>query len=253
LQAKSLNSSHVRLQGVRLAVQLYTLRHRLTEDLEGTLGALAEAGAREVELAGLYERDASELRRILDAAGLSACSAHVPLERFERELEAVLEEARALGVETLIVPSVPAPASAEAADELVARLLAARATVTDFGFAYHNHHFEFGEVDLWSRLVAAGLDLEPDVGWLRVAGRDPVAVLGELAGRIPLVHAKDVRRANGGWEDVVAGDGELDWAAIARAAEAGGARHLVVELDNPSDDPVDDAARSLATLREVAS
>ena len=93
------------------------------------------------------------------------------------------------------------------------------------------------------------MDREPDVGWLRVAGHDPVAVLAGLHGRCPLVHAKDVRHTDAGWEDVVAGEGELDWSAIAAAAEAAGASRQVVELDNPSADPVDDIARSLATLR----
>jgi sugar phosphate isomerase/epimerase len=244
------------MTGLGLAVQLYTLRDRFAEDLEGTLGALAEAGAVEVELAGLYGRDAAGMRAALDAAGLAACSAHVALERFEQELDIVLEEAGTVGAPTLVVPWVPAPEGAAAADELVARIAAAGAAVegAGLGFAYHNHDFEFspldGGDDLWSRLVAAGLDLEPDVGWLRVSGRDPVTVLKELAGRCPLVHAKDVRRtADGQWEDVVAGDGELDWPAIAAAAAAAGARRLVVELDNPSADPVDDVARSLATLR----
>jgi sugar phosphate isomerase/epimerase len=168
----------------------------------------------------------------------------------------VLEEAAALGTGTLVLPSVPAPVSAAEADALVARIAAAGAAVNaaGLGFAYHNHDFEFspldGGDDLWTRLIAAGLDLEPDVGWLRVSGRDPVAVLGELAGRCPLVHAKDVRRTpDGAWEDVVAGEGELDWPAIAGAAAAAGATRLVVELDNPSADPVDDVARSLTTLR----
>ena len=85
---------------------------------------------------------------------------------------------------------------------------------------------------------------------MRVSGRDPVTVLGELAGRCPLVHAKDVRRTpDGAWEDVAAGEGELDWPAIAAAAAAAGAQRLVVELDNPSADPIADVARSLATLR----
>ena len=63
--------------------------------------------------------------------------------------------------------------------------------------------------------MAAGLDHEPDVGWLRVAGHDPVAELGDLPAACPLVHAKDVRRDGDGWLDVVAGDGELDFEAIA--------------------------------------
>jgi sugar phosphate isomerase/epimerase len=84
------------------------------------------------------------------------------------------------------------------------------------------------------------------------AGRDPVTLLGELAGRCPLVHAKDMRRkADGTWEDVIAGDGEGDWPAIAEAATAAGATHLIVELDNPSEHPVDDVALSLATLRDA--
>ncbi len=130
------------------------------------------------------------------------------------------------------------------------------ATGAGLGFAYHNHDFEFRVLDdgsnLWGRIAAARLPQEPDVGWLLVAGLDPVTVLGELAGRCPLVHAKDVRRkADGTWEDVIAGDGEADWPAIATAAEAAGATHIVVELDNPSQHPVDDVALCLATLRDA--
>jgi sugar phosphate isomerase/epimerase len=239
------------MSGLGLAVQLYTLRERLAEDLEGTLEALAQAGAREVELAGLYERDASEMRRILDVAGLSACSMHQRLERFEDEFDQVLEEANTLGVETLILPWVPAPENASAADELVARIVAAgeKTRAAGWPFGYHNHAFEFGEVDLWSRLVATELDLELDVGWLRIAGLDPVTTLQQLTGRVLLVHAKDVTQTGDGWIDVVAGDGELDFKAIARAAEAAGASRLIVELDTPSDDPVEDSRRSLETLQ----
>ncbi len=240
---------------MRLAVQLYTLREKLSEDLEGTLAALAATGVREVELAGLHERGSVGMRAALDASGLDAVSAHVPLERFESELGLVLEEARVLTVETLVVPSVPEPSDADAADELVARLVTAAGKVLDagFGFAYHNHAFEFGgEHGLWERIVASGVDLEPDVGWLQVAGRDPAQALAALHGRCPLVHAKDVRRkADGTWEDVIVGDGELDWPAIAAAAIEAGATRIVVELDNPSSNPVDDVALSLAALRDA--
>ncbi len=243
---------------MQLAVQLYTLRHRLEDDLEAALAALAEVGAREVELAGLYGRSPAEMRAALDAAGLVACAAHVALDEFEAAPERVLEEAETLGTGTLVVPSVPPPETAAEADATIARIVAASevATGAGLGFAYHNHDFEFRVLDdgsdLWGRIAAAGLPQEPDVGWLLVAGRDPVTVLGELAGRCPLVHAKDVRRkADGTWEDVIAGDGEADWPAIATAAEAAGATRIVVELDNPSKHPVDDIALSLATLRDA--
>jgi sugar phosphate isomerase/epimerase len=243
---------------MQLAVQLYTLRHPLEEELDPTLAALAEAGAREVELAGLYGRSPAEMRAALDAAGLAACAAHIPIERFEDEPGRVLEEAEALGVATLVVPWVQPPETAAAADATVARILAASevATAGGLGFAYHNHDFEFRALDdgsdLWGRIAAARLPQEPDIGWLLVAGLDPVTVLGELAGRCPLVHAKDVRRTpDGTWEDVIAGDGEADWPAIAAAAGAAGATRIVVELDNPSEHPVDDVVLSLATLRDA--
>ncbi len=243
---------------MRLAVQLYTLRDALQEDLEATLAALADAGGKDVELAGFYGRTPAEMRAALDAAGLTAISGHVPLDAFESGAEGVVAAARTVGTGTVVVPSVPAPATAAEADALVERIRAAHRVATDagLGFAYHNHDFEFRPLDdggdFWSRLAAAELPHEPDVGWLMVAGRDPIAVLGELEGRCPLVHAKDVRRTvDGTWEDVIAGDGDADWPAIARAAQRAGATHLVVELDNPSEHPIDDVALSLAALRDA--
>ena len=240
---------------MQLAAQLYTLRHALDEDLDGTLAALAEAGVREVELAGLHGRSPAAVRAALDAAGLVACSAHVPLDGFDGRRRRGGRGARR--ARRVVVPWVEPPETAEEADAAVARIVAASEVAADagLGFAYHNHDFEFrldDGSDLWSRIVAAELPHELDVGWLMAAGRDPVAVLGELAGRCPLVHAKDMRRrADGSWEDVIAGDGEVDWPAIVAAAKAAGATHLIVELDNPSEHPVDDVALSLATLRDA--
>ena len=240
------------------AVQRYTLRHALEAELEATLATLAEAGAGEVELAGFYGRTPAEMRAALDAAGLVACAGHVPIDGFEEAPERMLAAAETLGIDTVGLPWIEPPETAAAADATVARIVAASEVAKGggLGFAYHNHDFEFRVLDdgsdLWSRITAAGVSHEPDVGWLLVAGRDPVAVLGELAGRCPLVHAKDVRqKADGTWEDVIAGDGEIDWPAIAAAATAAGAKRIVVELDNPSEHPVDDVALSLATLRNA--
>jgi sugar phosphate isomerase/epimerase len=243
---------------VQLAVQLYTLRHQLERDLEGTLAQLGEAGAHEVELAGFYDRTPADFRAALDAAGLEAIAGHVPWEGLERAPDKVLEVAEVVGTQTIVLPWVPAPATAAEADDLVERIVTVSEAITagGRGFAYHNHDFEFRTLDdgtdLWSRLMAAGLPHEPDIGWLVVAGRDPLDVLGELKGRCPLVHAKDVRRrADGTYEDVIAGDGDIAWGPVVEAASEAGATRIVVELDNPSEQPVDDVALSLATLRDA--
>jgi sugar phosphate isomerase/epimerase len=241
------------LQG--LAVQLYTLRARLDADLDTTLSALAGAGARHVELAGLYGRDGAQMRAALDSAGLTAVAAHVGIDRFEAEPDVVLAEAEALGYGTIVVPAVPHPETAAQAAEQIERLRGAAAIAERGGlaFAYHNHDFEFRELDdgadFWSRLLPEGFGHELDAGWLYAAGQDPAATIAQLSGRVPLVHAKDMRRDGDGFIDVPAGDGELDFAAIARAAGDAGAEWLVIEMDNPSDDPVDDVSRSLAALQ----
>ena len=243
---------------MHLAVQLYTLRHKLEQDVERTLAQLAEAGATEVELAGFYDRTPADFRAALDAAGLKAIAGHVPWEGLERAPDKVIEVAEIVGTETIVLPWVPAPETADDADEMVERIVKVKDAITAGGlaFAYHNHDFEFRPLDdgtdFWSRLKAAGLNHEPDVGWLLVAGRDPVAEIGDLSGRCPLVHAKDVRqKADGTWEDVIAGDGDIDWGPVVQAAIGAGATRIVVELDNPSEQPVDDVALSLATLRDA--
>src|SRR5262249_41527223 len=112
----------------------------------------------------------------------------------------------------------------------------------------------------WGRLAVLGLPQEPDVNWILVAGRDPAEEIRAMAGRCPIVHAKDMRqKADGEGEDVIAGDGEIDWPAVAAAAAAAGAEadrgevaeRIVVERDNPAEHPVDDVALSLATLRDA--
>src|SRR5262245_13048224 len=129
---------------MHLAVQLYTLRDRLEADLEGTLAQLSEAGASEVELAGFYGRTPAEMRAALDAAELKAVAGHGPIEGWEEAPDRVLAAAETLGIETLVVPWVPAPETAAEADATLERIVAASEVAKGggLGFAYHNHDFE---------------------------------------------------------------------------------------------------------------
>ena len=62
---------------------------------------------------------------------------------------------------------------------------------------YHNHSFEFAPLDgttVWDVLLAelpAGVELELDVYWASVGGRDPVAEIRDGAERVRLIHMKD--------------------------------------------------------------
>src|SRR5260370_18450261 len=61
----------------RIGLQLYTVRHVLEKDFEGTLATVAAAGYREVEFAGYFGKSPAEVRAILDRHGLASPAVHV--------------------------------------------------------------------------------------------------------------------------------------------------------------------------------
>ena len=92
----------------RPGLQLYTVRDALGVDLEGTLRSVAAIGYREVELAGLPGVTAQTMSASLKRHGLDAPSMHASYDRLQRYFDAVLEEARILGANHLVCPSVDA-------------------------------------------------------------------------------------------------------------------------------------------------
>jgi sugar phosphate isomerase/epimerase len=234
---------------MRLALQLYTLR---TIDAVAALPTLAAQGYGAVEL---YARpdDADALRRQLDDAGLEVCGWHVPLERFAGAFDEVVEQARVLGVPRLVVPWAERPRDLAGAKALADQLAALRERVAAAGFplGYHNHGHELepladGTVTLDLLAEVRGLELELDLGWLWVAGSDPVARLAKHAGRVPLVHAKDFADLE---TSAPVGDGAVGYDRILPAARDAGVEWLIVEQEEHAGDPLDSTARSAEALR----
>jgi len=60
----------------QIALQLYTVRDLTAVDLPGTLRAVATAGYRAVELAGLPETGPGQLAALLGEAGLRVVASH---------------------------------------------------------------------------------------------------------------------------------------------------------------------------------
>ena len=92
----------------RAGLQLYTVRDALGADLESTLRSVADVGYREVELAGLPGVTAQAMRASLQRYGLDAPSMHASYDRLRGDFASVLEEARTLGANYLVCPSVDA-------------------------------------------------------------------------------------------------------------------------------------------------
>ena len=130
-----------------VGVQLYTVRDLMKADFEGTLAAVAKAGYREVEFASYFGRTPAQVKSALKATGLSAPSAHVPLPATDADWSAAIETAEEIGLEYLVVPSVPKDERTTLAEwqDLAKKFnrLGEATKKKGIRFAYHNHEYEF--------------------------------------------------------------------------------------------------------------
>src|SRR5437773_7821761 len=90
----------------RIGLQLYTVRHQMEKDIEGTIARVAATGYREVEFAGYFGKSPRDVRALLDHHGLSSPSSHVSLA--PDQWRAALRAAPLLGHRYLVIAWSPA-------------------------------------------------------------------------------------------------------------------------------------------------
>lgn len=225
-----------------IALQLYSVRDALAQDFTGTLRRIAACGYVAVETAGFPPGVTAEAaRRVLDDLGLRVCAAHAPLPLGDQQ-NAVLDQLAALGCDRLVLAWQPPEKFATEAGvaEVRAQLNAAVEVTRAHGLrlGYHNHDFEFAQLNGRTAHAALREGLAPDVFfeldtyWIKVAGLDPAAVVGAFGAHAPLLHLKDgpaVREA----PMTALGEGVVDVPAIVAASQAD---WLIVELDRCATD-----------------
>ncbi|MDQ3752696.1 MAG: sugar phosphate isomerase/epimerase [Actinomycetota bacterium] len=239
------------------ALQLYTVRELAGKDMLGTLALVAGMGYRAVEFAGYGGIDLARLRSTLDEVGLRALASHVPLSHWIERADEVVEELHTLGCSYAVAPSLPDGfrMDQQGAGDIATMLngCGERCRATGLRFAYHNHAGEFapaGKGSFWE-IVAERTDpelveFELDLYWTEYAGVDAAELLDRHAGRVPLVHVKDM--ADGpGREDRPVGEGILPWQRMLHAAARAGTTVYIVEQDEPVD-ALRDSATSLRNL-----
>lgn len=250
-----------------IALQLYSIRGEMEKDFEGSLKAVKEMGYDGVEFAGLFGKDPVAVRALLDELGLVAISAHVGAADILADPDTVLSGYRALGCRYIALPwsseeDRPGGVNFDTFVEQV-RQIGALVKQYDMTLLYHNHDFEFVNMDgkigldvLYERVDASLLQTELDVCWVSVGGCDPAEYLKKYSGRAPLVHMKDYWMAGkkpsklyeligveadaateepeGEFELRPLGLGVVDVPAVVKAAKEAGAQWLIVEQDDPS-------------------
>lgn len=248
------------MNDANIALQLYTIRSLTGEDMLGTLRKIAAQGYLAVEFAGYGGVPVSQLRALLDELGVQAIAAHTNLGELGGRSEELLNELSTLGCKYVVLAYVPEEQrkTAQQVREIGESLNHYGALVRDAGmqFAYHNHAFEFESLEgtnmfdiLLETVDPALVSFELDVYWVRRGGLDPVSMLERLAGRVPLVHVKDMEPGEE-QRDAPAGEGIMPWGEILPAARAAGAEWFVVEQDHPRD-PLRDVEVSLNNLKKM--
>jgi sugar phosphate isomerase/epimerase len=245
----------------QIAVQLYTLRAETARDLPGTLRQVSAAGYRAVELAGLPPIEPEALRDLLANEQLRPVASHEGLESLRADPGAVLERLSVVGCPLVIVPWLPEAERTTPADvrRLASELGEIARVCADRGIrlGYHNHAFEFAPLNgttVWDVLLDGlppEVELEVDVYWAAIGGRDPVKLIHSTGKRVRLLHMKDIA-AGPDRGDVAPGDGVLPWPAIVAAGTELDVAWYVIEEDNPKD-AFAEIARGLTFLRGLAS
>lgn len=248
----------------------YTFRNQFAKDVPGTLDAVKAMGITNIEFSNLFGLTAAELRKLLDARGMTCSSYGVGYDVAVGKTDEVAHDARALGATYVRVASIPhkPPFTAERAREVAAEFnrigkeLRERHGLT---FCYHNHGFEFlphGDGTLFDLLMAEtsaeDVGIEIDILWAHFPGVDPAKLIDRYGSRVKLMHLKDLKQGVKGdfsgrtdpENDVVLGTGQIDVPAVLRAAKRAGVVHYYIE-DESSASPAQ-VPRSLVYLKSLA-
>lgn len=243
----------------KIALQLYTVRETLKKDFIGTLKDVTKIGYTGVEGAGsMGGHTAKELRRVLDDLNLQMISGHVGMNALGDSYEKLLEDYVTLGASYVGVAWMPEEYRTEAGWIRAGKMLekaALQAQKHGLTFHYHNHAFEFerlpngkyGFDQLFDNTDPSLLKSQLDVYWVKKGGEDPVAYINKLAGRTPLIHIKDMTADESHTFESI-GDGIMDFDAVFKAGDAGGADWYIVEQDQCPKGELESARRSYENI-----
>lgn len=258
-------------QSYRPGIQLYTIRDAMDKDPKKSLKKIANLGYQLVEHAtysgtqDFYGLSPSEFSSVLKDNDLKAMSGHYALGNSDmkgtirNDWEKAVEDAKEVGLKYMVCPFL-GEEDRKTIDDYKKRaeeFNKAGEVCKDHGiqFCYHNHAFEFEEIDgqlpydtLLSETDEDLVKMELDIYWAVRSGQDPAAMFDENPGRYTLWHVKDIDEESGDFTEV--GNGTIDWPSLFEKAKQSGMKEFFVEQDATPGDPFDSAEQSITYLNQ---
>lgn len=243
----------------QLGLQMYSIRDHLTtyDDVYEAMKTIKEMGYTIVQTAG-EKITLEELAEITNELGIEVCGTHRSFESLEQNPEKAMEQHRKLGTTNMGIGGFFRETEEEIRDFIKrANALADIIYEHGFKFTYHNHDCEFmkiGDKTVMDMLVE-GLDPVKtsfclDTHWVQRGGGDVCSWIEKLAGRIDILHLKDMTVQPGRVPIMCEiGAGNMDFHKIMDAAEKAGVKYYVVEQDICPGDSFDSVKQSAEYIK----
>jgi sugar phosphate isomerase/epimerase len=236
--------------GMPIGCQTFPLRESIGKDFNGTLRQIAAGGYRMIEMCSppgyekygfgsLVKLKALEIRRMIHDAGLGCESCHFGFRELKENLQDRISFAKELGLKQMIVATFGLRQDAtltdwkQAADEL--NKLGEQTQQAGIQLGFHNHDFEFKEIDgvlvydeLMKKLDPKLVKMQFQVAVISL-GYEAATCLTKYPGRFISLHLVDWSAADK--KVVPIGTGSIDWKKLFAAAKVGGIRNYFVEMD----------------------
>ena len=230
---------------MEIGAQLYTVREftQTEHDFRETIKKVADIGYPCVQISGAGQISVNVFAEICSQFYIKPVITHTSPARIINETDDVISEHRVLGANYIGVGSMPGEYinGTEGVKKFIEDFSPAAEKIAkaDMMFMYHNHAFEFEKFDGKSRLEQliegfspANMGFTLDTYWVQAGGGDPAYWIEKLAGRVDVIHVKDMSFVQNTQRMSEIGEGNLNWPKILDACKKAGVKYAMVEQDD---------------------
>lgn len=235
----------------KYGLQLFSVRDFTEKDMSLAIEKVAQMGYSYLEFAGFYGHEASSIKAMMDANGVSCSGTHSGFEELRpSNILETIKFHKTIGNHNYIIPGADL-STLDKINDFCNIMNFARPVLEAEGIrlGYHNHSHEF-EIMPWGSTIHSELekrtemDFEIDTFWAFNAGIDPIQTLERLKDRIHVIHLKDGYRGGRGMS---LGEGEAPVVAVRQKAIKMGLT-IVVESETLTPDGLSEAKRCIDFL-----
>ena len=245
----------------KIGVQLYTVRSAMdnAENLRATFKKLREMGYTVGQTAGC-QIPYAEFGKIAAEEGIEICGTHDSFDMMLNDPKQAMANHRALGTTNMGIGGCHAQKDGvEGIEKFIEQANKIADTIYEegFKFTYHNHSHEFmllpnGKTMM--DMLVEGLDPKKtsfvlDTYWVQHGGGDVRHWIEKLAGRIDILHLKEMGRNENGPYITEIGHGNIWWEGVLATAEKCGVKYYVVEQDTCPGDPFESIKKSAEYIK----